>query len=245
MRPIRGWNILKAATFTLTLILAITGCTTSPAKKEAAFLEKGKALRAKGDNDRANLEFRNAAGVMPKDAEPYYQLGLTYVMKQEMRTAFVMFNKAAALNPKHVGTQLQLATFQIIGSTEKKELLGEAQARIEAILASAPDNPSALELRAITEYRLGHVDLAERDLQRALEKSPANLRSSISLAYLKLAEKNPAEAERILQKAVQSAPTSVEAVLALASFHLRIGRKSDAESEIKHAIELDPKTPLL
>jgi tetratricopeptide (TPR) repeat protein len=233
--------LLKAAAFTLTVILAITGCTTSPAKKEAVFLDKGKGLRAKGEHNRAILEFRNAAKVMPKDAEPYYQLGLTYVVKQDMRTAFAMFTKAAGLNPKHVGTQLQLATFQIIGSVGKKELLGEAQSRIETVLASAPDNANALQLRAITEYRLGHTEAAERDLQRALEKSPAHLRSSISLANLKLVEKDQTGAESILQKAVQSDPKSGEAALAVAGFYLKIGRKSDAESEAKRAMQLDPK----
>ena len=54
------------------------GCNRSPQAKEAQYLQRGMAQAAKKDYGRAILEFRNAVKVMPKDAEPYYQLGLTY-----------------------------------------------------------------------------------------------------------------------------------------------------------------------
>src|ERR1017187_4766092 len=139
----RRWKIvLMSLAVIFPIGLATTACTKSPIEKEAAFLAKGKALRSKGEYARAILEFRNAVKAMPKDAEPYYQLGVTYVNQQDVRNAFAMFSKAVALNPKHAGAQLQLSTFQILGSQGKQDpkLIEDAQRRIAEVLAAKPDD---------------------------------------------------------------------------------------------------------
>ena len=69
----------------------------------------GAALLAKKDYGRAALEFRNAVKVMPKDAEPYYQLGLTYLASGNARNGVAALRHATELNPKHAGAQLKLA----------------------------------------------------------------------------------------------------------------------------------------
>jgi len=63
------------------LVLCVVGlaCNRSPEAKEANHLKRGEALRDKKDFARAMIEFKNAASAMPKDAEPHYQLGLTYL----------------------------------------------------------------------------------------------------------------------------------------------------------------------
>src|SRR5215475_12537374 len=60
--------------FVVAAMLACAGCWRSPLQREARFLELGKKLLAKRDYARANLEFRNAIQIMPRDAEAYYQL---------------------------------------------------------------------------------------------------------------------------------------------------------------------------
>jgi Flp pilus assembly protein TadD len=55
----------------------LAGCASSPQQKETAFLKRGHALVAQKEYARAALEFQNAADAMPKDAEPYYQIGLS------------------------------------------------------------------------------------------------------------------------------------------------------------------------
>src|ERR1035441_7463801 len=103
----RRWKIvLMSLAVIFPIVLATTACTKSPVEKEAAFLAKGKALRSKGDYARAILEFRNASKAVPRDAEPYYQLGLTYSNQQDVRNAFAMFSRAVALNPDRKSTRL-------------------------------------------------------------------------------------------------------------------------------------------
>src|ERR1700685_2661256 len=77
------------------------GCSSSPQAKEAKHLKKGAELRDKKDYSRALLEFKNASLAMPKDAEPYYQMGLTFMAAGGPANALTLFRKATELNPKH------------------------------------------------------------------------------------------------------------------------------------------------
>jgi tetratricopeptide (TPR) repeat protein len=223
------------------MIFGTGACSRNPAENEAQYLTRGKQFRTKGEYDRAVLEFKNAIKAMPKDAEPYYQLALVHIAKGEIRTAYGLLTKATQLDPKHAGAQLQLAAFQVLGSSESKDLLSDAQARVQGVLANTPDDPKALDMLAITEYRMGKVDDARRDLEKALEKSPQQLKSAVNLAGLKLMQKDPSGAEAVLKTAVQSAPQSVDAALALAGLYIQTGRKSEAEAQVRRAVQLDPK----
>ena len=74
--------VFCAATALIASVVA-AGCSRSPQAREARFLKRGKELAAKKDFGRALLEFKSAAQAMPKDAEPYYQLGLTYLVLRD------------------------------------------------------------------------------------------------------------------------------------------------------------------
>jgi len=97
------------------------GCNRSPEAKEAEYLKSGRALLAKNDTGRALLEFMNAAKIMPKDAEPYYQLGLTYLALHNPGTALGALKKATELNPKRADAQLQMA--KLMATTQSQNLL--------------------------------------------------------------------------------------------------------------------------
>lgn len=109
--------------------IVMAGCSSSPQDREARFLKRGKEFLAKKDSGRALLEFKNAAQAMPKDAEPYYQTGLTYLAFRNVRYAMVAFEMAIELNPKHAAAQLKLA--EIETNSRKPEQLGEAMARLQ------------------------------------------------------------------------------------------------------------------
>src|ERR1039457_1481812 len=90
-------------------ILILSACTQSPQAKEAKYLEKGKKEFEKKNYAVAILHFRNAAAAQPRDAEPYYQLGLTHLAANDFNTAFTYFRKATELNPKHIKAQVKTA----------------------------------------------------------------------------------------------------------------------------------------
>jgi tetratricopeptide (TPR) repeat protein len=221
------------------LLVVASGCRTSPQAKEQRFFERGQAQMAKKDYARAALEFRSAAQAMPNDADPYYQLGLAALGMRDGNTAFQAFRKAVQLNPKHNAAQLKLAELMV--ASNRKELVEEAAANMNAVLAASPDNPEAVDTMALAEIQLGKNEDAAKRLEATLEKFPAHLSSSVALARLKLRDRNFPEAEAILKNAVASAPQSSPAALALAQLYVLAGQNDKAEAGFRKAIALDPK----
>ncbi|MBV8844440.1 MAG: tetratricopeptide repeat protein [Bryobacterales bacterium] len=218
--------------------IAFTACFSTPAQKEAKFLKTGSDYFDKKDYARAALEFMNAVRAA-HTAEPLYRLGLTYLQLQDYDKAVLCFQQALQLNPQHSGAQLKLA--EMMASTADKNTLEDAKKWLDAIIGASPDNAEAINALSITEARLGNPDEAIRTLEQALRKAPADLRTSISLARLKLSQKDVDGAERALKDAVQHAPNSVHAALALSQFRASIGKLDEAEAEAHRAVSLDPK----
>jgi len=65
-------------------LTAIPGCSLSSKAKEARYLKRAEALLAKKDYARALLELRNAVSAAPKDAEPYYRMGMVCLGPRQM-----------------------------------------------------------------------------------------------------------------------------------------------------------------
>lgn len=222
----------------LAALLLLAGCVRDPAAREARHLERGKKHREQRDYGRALIDFRNAASLMPKDAEPYFQIALTNLASGDLRGAIASLHQAAALDPKHAGAQLKLA--ELMSATNDEELVGEAREKIRAVMSAAPDNPEALELLGLTELQLGSMEQAEAHLKRVIDRSPDRLKSAVALAHLKLAQGKSAEAEAEMRKLVRNAPDSAEAHLALAQFYLAAGRHQEARSELEEAVRIEP-----
>ena len=232
------WFCLRILS-TICIILAFISCTSSPQTKEAGFLKNGRKLLANKDYSRAVLEFKNAAQVMPKDAEPYYQTGLAYLELDNLGGAIGAFEKALKLNPQHAGAQTKLAG--LMTTSRKKEVLEDAEKRLRELMITNPANIEALDALAVTELRLGRPDDANRLLDEALLKSPADLQSAVLLAQLRMEKKDILGAEEVLKKAVANAPRSTEAALALGRFYMQLRKTDKAEPELRRALRLNPK----
>lgn len=214
-------------------------CNTSPQAKETKYLRRGVGLFEKKDYSRALLEFRNATAVMPSDAEPYYQQGVTYLAMGNLRNGVASLRKATELNPRHEKAQVRLA--ELMATTRDKEVLQQAAGRLEAVLAASPDNSEANDALALTEWKLGKTEEAVNRLQDTLRKFPARLQTSMQLARVKLLQKDLAGAEQVLKRAVATAPESSAAELALGQLYLVLNDLPRAEAELRRSIELDPK----
>ena len=230
---------LGQAVLVVLLPLVIVGCTRSPQAKEAKYLQRGKAQIAKKDYSRAILEFQNAAQAMPRDAEPYYQVGLAYLQTGNLAMAVPALRKATELNPKHSGAQLKLAELMTV--SRNKDLVEKAAGTLQSLLASSPDNAEAIDTLAVAEFQLGKTEDATKRLEEALKKFPAHLQSSVALARLKLAQKDFSGAEAVLKQAVASAPQSSAAALALAQLYLLSRQPDKAEPQVRRALQLEPK----
>ena len=67
------------------MLCVFCGCGRSPATLRDKYLNSGKQFLQKQDYSRALIEFKNAARVMPKDAEPHYRAGLVYLDTRDVR----------------------------------------------------------------------------------------------------------------------------------------------------------------
>jgi tetratricopeptide (TPR) repeat protein len=218
---------------------AASGCNTSPQAKEASALRRGEALLVKKDYTRALIEFKNAAAAMPKDAEPYYQMGITFLASGNPANGIQYLRRATELNPNHQKAQLKLA--ELMTSSSNKDVLQQAASRLETILSATPDNSDANDALALAEWKLGKTDDAVERLEDTLKKFPTRLQTSVELARLKLGQKDLAGAEKILQTAVSNAPQSSPAELALGQLYMLANQPDKAEAELRKAIQLDPK----
>jgi|SRR5579863_8365635 len=233
-------RILLAVVATAVLICAC--CSTSPQAKETKHLHKGAALLAKKDYARALLEFQNAAEAMPKDAEPYYQMGLAYLASGNLANAAAALRKATDLNPHHEQAQIKFS--ELIASTRNKELVEQAVGRLESVLSASPNNSEATDALALAEWKLGKTDEAISRLEETLRHFPSRLQTSVELARLKIAHKDFAAAEQVLIQAVASAPQSSPAELALGQLYMLGNEPAKAEEALRKAIQLDPQNGL-
>jgi len=215
------------------------GCAQSPQTKAAKYLEKGKKECQTKNYAVAILHFKNAMQAQPRDAEPYYQLGLAYLASNDINSAASYFLKATELNPNHTAAQLKVA--EMMATSRSKAVLEEAQKRSQEVLNLLPESIEALNILAITELRLGNSRSAEAHLEQALQKAPSQLKSSVALAYSRFARKDLAGAEQALKQAVAQAPKSPEPNVYLGGFYLALGRTADAEQQFRRALQIDPK----
>jgi tetratricopeptide (TPR) repeat protein len=222
------------------LCLVLAGCAGSPQARRERYVGRGKQFLEKDDPGRALLEFKNAAGVSPNDAEVYYQMGVAYQKAQDVRSAVLSFQKALATDPKHANAQIRLA--EMMAAANDHSIIEEARTRLEKILDDSPPSVDALDVLAISEIKLGKPEDAVRILERSMEQFPGELRTFILLARTKLELNDKAGAEQVLKKACEQLPKSAAAHQTLGQFYSAENRLPEAEAALRLALQLDAKS---
>jgi tetratricopeptide (TPR) repeat protein len=187
------------------------------------------------------VEFKAAAAEMPKDAEPYYQIGLASIATGDIKTAIGALRRALDLNPKHAGAQLKIAQLMSLGD---EDLTKEAEGRLRDLLQESPDGPDTTDVLnslAFTELRLRRTNEAAQSLEQVLTRSPQALNSSVMLAKARLAQNNVRGAEEILKKACEASPHSADPHIVLARFYEFQQRNPEAEAQFRGGLNADPK----
>jgi tetratricopeptide (TPR) repeat protein len=108
----------------LTAMSVLAACSGPDAKK-AKFFNKGKILYEKADYVKARLEFKNAAQIDPKYADPYRMLGLIDMKEGNFRGAYGLFSKAIELNPDDLDAHYQIGKL-LLGAGQPDKALEKA-----------------------------------------------------------------------------------------------------------------------
>jgi tetratricopeptide (TPR) repeat protein len=176
--------------------LLFTGsCARTPDTKAAQFLSRGQSRLAKHDYDRAALEFRNAARVLPNNAEPEFQLAMAYLDSGDYHNGIVSLLRAVELDPRHAGAQLKLEELR---SGEQSgdmgsDLLNIAERRLNGILeASSESRASGASAGASVP-----------DLERAYARNSqsADIQASLVQAYIQ--NRRFIDAEKTLDRVLE------------------------------------------
>jgi tetratricopeptide (TPR) repeat protein len=219
--------------------MLLAGCARTPEQRRDRFIARGKERLEKKDYLRALLEFRNAAQVMPKDAEPYYQIGMASLASGDARSALVAFRQTLDRDPKHAGAQLAVAQLMIM--TGDQEYLKNAQARLKELRQANPNDVKVLNSLALTELKMGNNDTAAVDAEQVLAKAPRELDASVTLAQAKLLERDFQGAEQALKNACEAAPGAPAPRTTLGKFYRTLNRPGEAEAQFQYALQLDAK----
>jgi tetratricopeptide (TPR) repeat protein len=151
---------------TLFLVLGLAACE-SAAERIAGHMERGAALVAAGEDEKARLEFSNALKLDPDYLPAHLALARLYERAGAAQPMAGHLQRIVELDPKNAWALTRLA--QIALWSGDPEL---AQRHAEAAVAAAPGDADALATRAVVSYALGNAAPALADARKATELVP-------------------------------------------------------------------------
>ena len=148
------------------------------------------------------------------------------------------------LDPAHV--EALEARTRLLVKLERDE---EALAELEKASMKAPDSPRLLVLRAEVRVAQSHLDLAEADLERALEIDPEHLPALIALAEMSEGNGKLEAARELYARAIpveratnaRSVPGDERAAIALARLEIESGAVDGARRRLREALDHNPR----
>jgi tetratricopeptide (TPR) repeat protein len=225
-----------ASFFLAAALLFLSACSTTPEVREAKYLTRGKSELAAKQYKKAVIDFKVASQNMPKDAEPVYQLGLTYLSVGGARQAVEAFTKAATLNPKHEGAQYQMALVKV--GSNKPEVVQDAKQVLLAYLVKHSDDAEGMGSLALAEAKLGEKPEALKMLDAGAEKDPANMRPAAMIIALYAARGDVDTAKQIARELSERLPNSPDAAILRAQVSLATHDTADTDAQISRALAL-------
>lgn len=184
----------------LLLCVPLAACDDA-GDREAKYLRRGSDLLARGEFDKARIEFKNAARIKPSDPDVRYRLGLVDEAQGDLRNAFAAFSAAESQDAAFGPARLKLAQYFLAA-----EQYGEAETRINDVLAKDPDNVEAHALRAALLLRYKDYVGCEAEARLALAKDAGNITAISVLTGLYTAQGDGAKAGAVLEEGIAKHP---------------------------------------
>ena len=217
-------------------VALLAGCSASPRAREAAHMTRGRKFAASNEFRKAVIEFKVASQNMPKDPEPVYQLGMTYLRAGAAELAVESFVKALRLDPRHEGARYQMALVEV--NSDKPEVIQESKRVLTAFLATHPDDGEALGALSLAFARSGDKPEMLRAIGMAEEKDPANIRAAERLVEYFVSSGQPGSAAEVTRYLTGRFEKSPDLAILRARVALTVNDSADADAQITHALAL-------
>lgn len=214
----------------------ITGCSGTPEAREVKHMERARKFLAEKDYKSAAIEFRIASQNMPKDAEPVYQLAMTYLKTGMAPLAYESFRKASEINPKHEGSRYEVALFRV--GSDTPELVEDAKQVLAEYLKAHPNDPEAAGALALAHAKTGDKAQAVALLQAAMKKRPANTRPAMALIGYFGTQGDAETAIRLVRDLTDLIPNSPEIAVLRAEVSLVSADMADVDIQVDRALAL-------
>jgi Tfp pilus assembly protein PilF len=256
-------------------LLALAAAFTPAAHAQRApqgSLERGEALLQAGNLEGARSAFEAANLAAPRDAKPFYYLGVVAERKGDGAHAVELYRRAVALDPKLGEAWSNLAALDLsLGHAEAARddatkataaaadsfeawfnlgLANDALAQpkpatvaYQRALALKPGDTDTLVNLGAAQRRAGDVPGATRTFEEAVKRAPRDPQAHYDLG-LCLADAGKLDAGRDhVKRATELDPTYTLAWRRLAAIELRRGHCADARAAFDRFFKLSPKTP--
>lgn len=224
-------NIVVA--FVVALVAA--GCGGAE-KREAKYIERGKALFEQGNLVKAEIEFKNALQINPRGVEARYHMGLIAEREGDLKKAYSAFRAVASEQPDHFGAHLKLAQLYTVAQQIED---AEKEARIAAELE--PDDPDLLSVQGKIAYSREDYAEARRLADAALAVDPRHEGAHLLLGQVLRTTGARDEALQQSDHAIELIPDTVAIRLFKAGLHLERDELDEVRAVYERLFELEPE----
>jgi Tfp pilus assembly protein PilF len=238
------------------LVVSLGACSRNPFER---FFTSGEQYLAAQEFAEAAIEFENAARVNPRSAAAQVKLGDAYLALNQPDNAAAAYERACTLTPEDTVICLRAAEQLLaIGEYDRSAAqaravltsdganihahlilssalagnrrFAEAEERIQALLAIAPQDPRAYRALGELQKQRGNARAAEISFRRAVQLDPSSADARVGLAQLYLEAGRDSDGERELKAALDADPDDLSANRAYANYLVGTDRCENAES---------------
>jgi tetratricopeptide (TPR) repeat protein len=218
-------------------LLPAYGCGDATARK-SMHLERGLNFLAAENFDKARLEFQNVLQIDPRDPKARYEMGVLAERSGKMRQAAQYYQGTIEVKPDDIDARFRLGRMYLFGGAPERTL-----EVIKPALATHPDEPGLLTLRAAVRSQQKDVSGALADAGRAAGLAPVNEDAVAVLAGIYTSQGDTTKAQAVLEQGIQRIPASIDLRLALAQTDAQNHRLGEAEGLLLKIVAMKPDDP--
>ena len=174
----------------------------------------------------------------PADSMLQLALGQLYLDNKRPEDARAVYRQLSKRDPKSaegLAARNRLAALEIrVGNMD------QALAVMDSVLTDAPDEPTALLLRAGARYVEKKYDQAIADLRLVLRRDTGNERALLLMALAHLQTNDTALAKDAYQRLLNEHPNSVEGIMQLAALYAGENNFREAEALLRRRVGVQP-----
>lgn len=222
-------------TFVIGCALLAAGCGGAQSRL-ASHMHRGQEFYSQGNYPKANLEFRNAMQISPRDPDARVMAGHTAERLGQYSNAVSLYQSVVDATPANVEARISLARLLILAGASK-----QGMDTIKPAIQQHPDDAQLLTLQGAAKLGLGDEATAQADVDRALALQPSNEDAVALRAGIYRRKGDIPGATDLVAAAVQKAPSSVPLREMLASLYASGHEPAKAEEQLRKLVEMNPK----